>query len=75
MTALLDRALLSVRSLPPEAQDDVARVLLELVGEAQALVDLTPDEQAALDVSEAAAARGDFASDAEIKAIWAKHSL
>ncbi len=39
------------------------------------LVELTPEEDAALDRSDAAAARGDFATDEQITAIWAKHGL
>ena len=35
----------------------------------------TPEEEAELDESEAAASRGDFATDEEVRAIWAKHGL
>jgi len=38
-------------------------------------VELTADEQAAIAVSKAAAARGEFATDEEIRAVWAKHGL
>lgn len=75
MTDLLDHAVQTVRALPPEMQDDLARVLLQLAGEEQPEIDLTPDEEAALDESEAAAARGDFATDEQVRAIWAKHGL
>jgi hypothetical protein len=75
MTALLDRALAAARTLPPAAQDDIARVVLRLVGtddEATPVV-LSPDEQAAMAVSKAAAARGEFATDQQVRAVWAKH--
>ncbi len=65
MTALLDRALAVARTLPPAAQDDIARVVLRLAGtddEASPVV-LSPEEQAAIAVSKAAAARGEFATD------------
>jgi hypothetical protein len=77
MTALLDRALEAARGLPPAAQDDIARVVLRLAGSDDETppVELSPDEQAAIAVSKAAAARGDFATDAQIRAVWAKHGL
>ncbi|HZK91259.1 MAG TPA: hypothetical protein VFC56_14025 [Stellaceae bacterium] len=76
MTALLDRALEAVRGLSPEAQDDIARVVLRLSGAGEeASVPLTPEETAAVAASKAAAARGDFASDEEVRAVWAKHGL
>jgi hypothetical protein len=75
MTKLLERAVETVRRLPPEMQDDLARVLLQLVGEEQPIVDLTPEEEAAVSRSRAAAARGEFATDAQVRAVWAKHGL
>ncbi len=77
MTALLDRALAAARTLPPAAQDDIARVVLRLAGtddEASPVV-LSPDEQAAIAVSKAAAARDEFATDEQVRAVWAKHGL
>lgn len=35
----------------------------------------TPEEEAELDESEAAERRGDFATDEEVRAIWAEHGL
>jgi hypothetical protein len=54
-------------------QDDIARMVLSFAGEDQPLLELTPEEDEALAKSEAAAARGEFASDGEVRAIWAKH--
>ncbi len=74
---MLDRALKVARSLPPAAQDDIGWVVLRLAGtddEAPPVV-LSPDEQAAIAFSKAAAARGDFATDEQIRAVWAKHGL
>ena len=74
MTKLLDQALEVARSLPTDAQDDIARVILQLAGESDTQpVTLSADERAAISVSKAAAARGEFASDAQIRATWAKH--
>ena len=38
-------------------------------------VPLTLEEEAAIAASKAAAARGDFATDEEVRAAWAKHGL
>jgi hypothetical protein len=77
MTALLDRALEAARTLPPAAQDDIARVVLRLAGtdDEAAPVVLSPEEQAAIAVSQAAAVRGEFATDEQVRAVWAKHGL
>jgi hypothetical protein len=76
MTKLLDRALEAARSLPSDAQDDIARVILQLAGGEQAApVVLTADERAAIATSKAAAARGEFATDEQVRATWAKHGL
>lgn len=75
MTELLEHAIERVRTLSPEAQDDVARVLMHLTGADTETVLLTEDEQAAIAISKAAAARGDFATDEEVQAVWAKYGL
>jgi predicted transcriptional regulator len=75
MTRLLDEAMETVRVLPDALQDELAHVLLQLAGVDQPPVELTPGEDAALGVSLAEAERGEFASDTEIRAIWAKHAL
>ena len=56
MTELLDRAVAAARRLSPEAQDDIARLVLRLAAaEDEPPVVLTPEEQAAIDASKAAA--------------------
>ena len=76
MTELLDRAMEAARRLSPEAQDDIARLVLRLAAADDELpVILAPEEQAALDASKAAAGRGEFATEAEVRAVWAKHGL
>jgi len=74
MTRLLDRALEAVRSLPPDAQDDIARIVLQLAG-SEEVVSLSPEEQAAIDSSKAAAARGEFATDDQVRSVWSKRGL
>ena len=62
------------RGLAPEVQDDIARVVLMIAAdEDREPVALSPDEQAAIAASKAAAARGEFATDEQVRAVWAKH--
>jgi hypothetical protein len=76
MTKLLEQALEAARNLPPDAQDDIARVVLRLTGTDEAPpVALSPEERAALAGSQAAAARGEFATDEQVRAVWGKHGL
>jgi hypothetical protein len=76
MTKLLEKALEAVRTLPANVQDDIARMMLELAGsEDAAPVALTPDEREAVARSKASAARGEFATDEQVRAVWAKHGL
>ena len=75
MTKLLEHAVETVRGLPPEMQDDLARILLQLVGEDQPAVRLTVEEEASFKDSLAEAERGEFATDEQVQAIWAKHGL
>jgi hypothetical protein len=76
MTKLLDQALELARGLPAEVQDDIARVVLQLAGDDSAApVVLSADEHAAINASRLAAARGEFATDEQVKAVWAEHGL
>jgi hypothetical protein len=38
-------------------------------------VPLSPEEKAAIAASKAAAARGEFATDAQVRSVWAKHGF
>jgi hypothetical protein len=75
MTKLLEQALETVRGLPPEIPGELARMLLQLAGEDQPLLQLSPEEEASLDESLAQANRGEFATDEQVRAIWAKRKL
>lgn len=75
MTKLLDTAVAALRKLPPGAQDDIAGVVLRLMGEDDGvIVTLTSEERAALAASKAEASRGEFATDEEIRAVWATYT-
>jgi hypothetical protein len=76
MTKLLEHAIEAVRLLPSDQQDEVARTILEMLAEgvnAEPYV-LTDEERAAIDRSIEAADRGEFASDEEVRAVFAKYS-
>ncbi len=75
MTKLLDEAIDALRHVPMEHQDEIARVVMQLAGKEQPVYMLTPEEDADLAELDAAAERGEFATDEQMKAIWAKHSL
>ena len=49
MTKLLDRAVEAARGLPPERQDEIARVVLRLAGAEEPPTALTAEERAAID--------------------------
>jgi len=76
MTKLPEQALEAARSLSPEAQDDIARVVLRLAGtDEEPPVPLSPEERTAIATSQEAAARGEFATDEQVRAVWGKHGL
>ena len=75
MTKLLEQAVETVRGLPPAMQDHLAGLLLQFAGQEQPVVQLTTEDEASFDGSLAQEARGEFASDAHVRAIWAKHGL
>ncbi len=76
MTKLLERAMEAVRRLRPEDQDDIARAIIQLAGsEPDAPVKLSAEEREAIARSKAAAARGEFASEEEVRAVWSKRGL
>jgi predicted transcriptional regulator len=75
MTRLLEQAIETVSALPDATQDELARILLQLAGVDQPPCELTPEEAADINASLAEAERGEFATDQEIRAMWAKHGL
>ena len=72
MTKLLERAVDSVRTLPPEVQDELARLLLQIAGEEQPVIQLTLEERSDLAEADAEIARGEFATDEQILSILTK---
>jgi len=76
MTKLFERAVETVRALPPETQDALARIVLQLARDNDLPpIAMSDEEERSLDESLAQAERGEFVSDETIRAFWAKHGL
>lgn len=74
--SLMDEAIRSLRQdVPPEQQDELAQLVMQLTGRLRPTYVPGPEDSADLDESEAAAQRGEFAGDDEVRAIWSKHGL
>jgi hypothetical protein len=73
MTELMEQAVAAIGKLPPETQDDLARLMLSLAREAP--VALTPDESAAIAEAEAEIARGERVSPEALQTFWRSHGL
>jgi hypothetical protein len=56
-------------------QDDVARLLLQFLGEEQPVIQLTLEEVASFAESRAQASRREFATDEQVRSVWAQHGL
>jgi hypothetical protein len=75
MTKLLDHAVETARALPPDVQDEIARVVLQLAGAEQPATHLTEEEKISFAKSRGEAERREFATDEQVRATWAKHGL
>jgi hypothetical protein len=53
----------------------LVRMILQSAGEDQPVHPLTAEEEASFDESLAQAAKGEFATDEQVRVIWAKHGL
>ena len=75
MTKLLEQAFEKVQALPHDMQDQAARMLLAYAGDEEPILELTAEEEADLLEAQAEMARGEFATDAEVQAVFAKYRL
>ena len=75
MTKRLDLAIEKVRKLPEADQDDAAEMLLWTIEMRSGPVPLDEETAAAIDEGLAQVRRGDFASEAEVAAVWKRHGL
>lgn len=74
MTKLLEQALDRVRTLPPAGQDEMARILLRLVGEEGSVYALAPEEHADLDAAEEEVVRGELVGEEDVLRALSKFS-
>jgi predicted transcriptional regulator len=68
LTAILER----VESWPESAQQQLAEVALEIEQDLKGDYQATPEELKAIDEGIAAANRGEFATEQEVEAVFAK---
>jgi hypothetical protein len=73
MTKLFEQAVATASALPAEMQDELARLMLQFAGAEQPPIKLTAEERADLDEADAEIARGELATDEEVRALWAKY--
>jgi predicted transcriptional regulator len=73
MTKLLERAMERAQALPAAVQDEIARLVLAHAGEGEKVLTLTPAEEADLLEARAEMERGEFATDEEVNAVFAKY--
>ena len=71
----LQKALEAVQTWPVERQDAAAEVLERMDSLSTAPYELSPEERADLEEALAEARRGEFASDADVRAMFARHGL
>jgi predicted transcriptional regulator len=75
MTKLLDLAIAELRKLPAADQDETAEMLLWAIETRGGALSLDSETISAIEEGLAQARRGEFASDAEIEALWKRHGL
>jgi hypothetical protein len=75
MTDLLYRAVRAVSELFPDEQNEIARLVLMIAGDDQPPLRLSAEEEATFAASRAQAGRSEFATDEQVRAVWAKHGL
>jgi hypothetical protein len=73
MTKLLDEAISKVRKLPEAEQDEAAEVLLAIASRNEGQVRLDSETRAAVREGLDQARRGEFVSDADMEAFFARH--
>jgi hypothetical protein len=70
MTKLLEKALETVRRLPPDSQDEIAHAMLSLAGDQESREEIDPGHLPDALESLAQAKRRQFATEAEVEAAF-----
>lgn len=73
MTKLLTKAFEELEKLPPERQDELAAMLLDLMARETGDFELTPEQEAGVREAIEQVKRGEFARSEDIEAIYAKY--
>jgi hypothetical protein len=73
MTKTLEEALARVREWPERRQEDAARLLLAMDAQNAQRAPLTPEQIERVTASKALADAGEFATDDDVAAFFAKH--
>ncbi len=75
MTKLFEMAVEAAQRLSADEQDELARTILEIVGDEKSdIYVLSDDERQAIEASRAQIARGEFATEDEIEAVLNKYA-
>ena len=75
MTRLLKEAIQKLSKLPEGRQDELARMLIDVAASDLHPYQFTDDERPGIDEALAQVERGEFASEAEVGAVWDKFAL
>ena len=73
MIKVLERAIERVRALPKKEQELAAQMLESIAGDDSEVYELTEEEHQLLDEALASVERGEFASEADVEAAFAKY--
>ena len=75
MSKLLDTAIEKVRELPELDQDEAAEMLLSIASRRGPAVQLDSETRAGVREGQAQARRGEFVSDEDMAAFFARHGI
>ena len=75
MTKLLEKAIAEVQKLPEDKQDMLAEAILSMTRGPVSEADVDEETWAAIQEGLEQARRGEFATDAEMDALWQKHGV
>jgi predicted transcriptional regulator len=73
MTALVEMLLERIADWPKEAQAEVIKSIVDIETKYFGVYKLSAEERAAIDEAQAQAARGEFASDEEVEALFNRY--
>lgn len=75
MTVLMEEAVDRLRRLPEDRQNELARVVMMLAEMDAAGDELTAEDMRIIEQSRPEIGRGEYATDEQVRAIWASHAL